>query len=66
MIEPMTTETMVQLACRICLSEIPASAKDSPEAQDYVLYYCGIDCFDEWKRQRPAPTTASTSRSPQQ
>ena len=34
-----------RLSCRVCLQEIPASEVCCPEAVDYVLYYCGIECY---------------------
>jgi len=38
--------------CEICLKEVPVSAATSEEAQDYVAYFCGIDCFARWKQQQ--------------
>lgn len=39
------------VACEICLKEIPVSEAKSEEATDYVLYFCGIDCYEKWKQQ---------------
>lgn len=39
------------LSCRICLDEIPVSEACCPEAVDYVLHYCGIDCYGVWLRE---------------
>lgn len=39
------------VACEICLKEIPISEAKSEEASDYVLYFCGIDCYQQWKQQ---------------
>lgn len=38
-----------QVSCEICLKEIPASEATSAEAEDYVLHFCGIDCFKQWQ-----------------
>ena len=38
-----------KVACEVCMKEIPASSAKSEEVQDYVLHFCGIDCFDKWK-----------------
>lgn len=38
-----------KVACEICLKEIPASSAKHEEVQDYVAYFCGIDCFDQWQ-----------------
>jgi len=50
----MTDQTPDQtplLSCKVCLKEIPASESQSAEAEDYVLYFCGIECYDRWHRQ---------------
>ncbi|MBI2778292.1 MAG: DUF3330 domain-containing protein [Gammaproteobacteria bacterium] len=39
------------LSCEVCLKEIPASAAKSVEAEDYVHYFCGADCFDRWLKK---------------
>jgi uncharacterized protein (TIGR02246 family) len=48
--EPTTPETV---SCDICLKQVPASEAQSPEASDYVLYFCGLDCYEQWKQQQP-------------
>jgi hypothetical protein len=40
--------TMVK--CEVCLKEIPRSEAKSPEAQDYLIYFCGLDCYDRWNQ----------------
>ncbi len=37
--------------CNVCLKEIPKSLAHIEEAEDYVLYFCGLDCFDKWEHQ---------------
>ncbi len=37
--------------CATCLKEIPVSGAKIDESADYVRYFCGLDCFDEWKQQ---------------
>ena len=37
------------IACDICLKEIPASGAKNEETSDYVLHFCGIDCYAKWK-----------------
>lgn len=41
-----------QVACEICLKEVPLSEAISPEATDYVAHFCGLDCYDKWKNQQ--------------
>ncbi len=38
--------------CEVCLREIPVSEAKTAEAVDYVVYFCGIDCYVEWKEQQ--------------
>ena len=40
------------VACEMCLKEVPKSEAAVPEATDYVVYFCGLDCYQEWKSQR--------------
>ncbi len=40
-----------QLPCEVCVTEIPVSEAVSEEATDYVVYFCGLDCFDQWSKQ---------------
>lgn len=44
-------ESQQQVACKICLKEIPASEAKSSEAQDYIIYFCGLECYDKWRRR---------------
>ncbi len=44
------------VACAVCLKEVPGDAGLSADVQDYVLYFCGLDCFSAWK-QAAAPLT---------
>lgn len=40
-----------QVACEVCLNEIPISEAGSEEATEYVVYFCGIDCYAKWRSQ---------------
>ncbi|HYQ72350.1 MAG TPA: DUF3330 domain-containing protein [Gammaproteobacteria bacterium] len=44
------------VVCDICLQGIPASEAGNCEAADYVIYYWGLECYDKWRRQKPAET----------
>jgi hypothetical protein len=35
----------------MCHREIPVSEAKSEEAVDYVLYFCGMDCYAKGKKQ---------------
>ena len=40
------------LNCDICTREIPADSMHSSEIDDYVVHYCGIECYEKWKLQQ--------------
>ena len=35
--------------CKICLREVPHSEAGIVEAEDYVMYFCGLDCYRQWR-----------------
>lgn len=55
-----------QVPCEICQKEIPASEAKVAEATDYVMYFCGLDCFEKWARQNEQEqrTKANSPRGP--
>jgi len=44
-----------RVACEVCMKEVPRSEATVPEAVDYVVYFCGLDCHEKWKSQRAKP-----------
>lgn len=46
------------VSCEICLKSIPLSEADILEAEEYVAYFCGLDCYAQW-RQSQDPDTDS-------
>ena len=48
----------VRVACEICLREIPASEARIAEATDYVLHFCGLECYARWRNQDDEQETA--------
>ena len=53
-----TTDKPVEVervACEICLKEVPISEATVPEATDYVVHFCGLECYEKWKDQRGKP-----------
>ncbi len=40
-----------KVKCEICLKEIPQSEAKIREASDYVLYFCGLDCYEKWQEE---------------
>jgi len=49
--------------CEICLKEIPWSEAQCAEAEDYVLYFCGLDCYQEWAAKAGDRATAPGARN---
>jgi Domain of unknown function (DUF3330) len=40
-----------RVPCHVCQHEIPTSEALSTEATDYVLYFCGLDCYERWRNE---------------
>ena len=45
-----TTE-IETVPCEICLKEIPRSEATITEVDDYVLNFCGLDCYGQWQEE---------------
>lgn len=37
------------VSCEICRRQVPREQARHAEVDEYVLYFCGIECYDEWK-----------------
>lgn len=46
--QPAEIETV---QCEVCMKEVPVSEAKVPEATDYVVYFCGLECYGKWKEQ---------------
>jgi hypothetical protein len=44
-------EDSVTVSCEVCLEQIPLSEAKMEEASDYVLYFCGLDCYKTWREK---------------
>ena len=51
-----------RVSCDICLKEVPRSESRSPEGSDYVLYFCGLDCYEKWIQQKDNEGSSSEPR----
>lgn len=40
------------LSCEVCLKDIPLSESEISEAEDYVAYFCGLECYEIWRNQK--------------
>lgn len=38
--------------CEVCLKEVPRSEAKNIEVDDYMLHFCGIDCYDKWHKEK--------------
>ncbi|MBI3774538.1 MAG: DUF3330 domain-containing protein [Gammaproteobacteria bacterium] len=47
-LRPTTVET---IHCDVCMKEIPVSEAKNAEVQDYVMHFCGLECYDLWSHQ---------------
>ena len=45
-----TPEEPEHVACEICMKEIPLDEADCAEGSDYVVHFCGLECFEKWKQ----------------
>jgi len=41
----------VPVACEVCLTEVPHTKAQYQEAGDYVMYFCGLECYKIWREQ---------------
>ena len=43
------------VSCEVCLKEVPQSEATVPEAVDYFVHFCGLECYEKWKNQDREP-----------
>jgi hypothetical protein len=44
------------VSCKVCMKEIPVSEAIVPEATEYVAHFCGVECYDKWRKQPGSPS----------
>lgn len=37
--------------CKLCFKEIPESVAMTEEGEDYVMHFCGLECYSAWKEK---------------
>lgn len=37
--------------CETCIKSVPISEAHITEAEEYIAYFCGLDCYDKWSHQ---------------
>ena len=40
--------------CAAYEREVPFSEAVVPEASDYIAYFCGLECYERWRKQAAA------------
>jgi uncharacterized protein DUF3330 len=54
--------TLERISCWQAFLEIPLSEALVPEALDYVVYFCGLDCYELWRNQAEALSIGDPER----
>lgn len=54
MTEQRRPEMPEQVSCEICMKEVPTSEAMNAEGSEYVLYFCGLDCYQRWSHGNAA------------
>jgi len=44
------------LDCEVCRSEISANSGVNIKSADFVYYFCGVQCYREWKKRNASRT----------
>lgn len=39
------------VACVVCLKEVPYTEAQHDEGSDYVMHFCGLECYKMWREQ---------------
>lgn len=53
--KPSDSSKVELVSCDVCRKEVPLSVALVPEAADYVAHFCGLDCYEKWKKQSERP-----------
>ena len=54
------------VACEICLKEIPPSEAIHAEASDYLLHFCGMDCYYQWTERAAGDSSGNAAKRSRQ
>lgn len=42
-------------SCEVFMKEVPLTEGENPETADYIVHFCGLECYEEWKSQNAKP-----------
>ena len=62
MATPIRPTSVPTIHCDVCMKEIPETEAHNAEAQDYVMNFCGLECYDQWRKKaasRPEDKTGA-------
>jgi hypothetical protein len=40
------------VSCSVCRRQLPAEEALQHEGEDYMLWFCGLECYNSWKREQ--------------
>lgn len=40
-----------KVSCEVCRKQLPATDGIRHEVSDYVMWFCGMDCYKTWRRR---------------
>jgi hypothetical protein len=61
MVEHPKPELPEQIACEICMKEVPKTEALNAEGAEYVLYFCGLDCYTKWSGEHPGQSDEASA-----
>jgi len=51
-----TKDTVIEeqelLSCEICLESVPVSEAGNVEGEEYVAFFFGLECYEQWLSQQ--------------
>jgi hypothetical protein len=53
----------VRVACSVCRKEIPLSSALTPQGAEYVGYFCGIECYEEFMAEQKSGKPENTPQT---
>ena len=53
---PKLPDTPAAAHCAVCGADIVPGQAKSAETQDYMLYFCGLDCYQKWRSEQDQTT----------
>jgi hypothetical protein len=61
MAEELKSVNTEYVKCDVCLKEVPKSEAKMAEAQEYVMHFCGLDCYEKWEKNPESKASSQSS-----